>query len=757
MSVLGVLLRDHREAARLTQEELAERAGVSARTISDIERGVRSRAYSDTAVRLSVALGLRDTDRAAFLEVARGRDLAPGNASAPRVRRPLTTLIGRERELDDVVGALGTRGTRLVTITGLGGVGKTRLALAAAAELEKLFGGRVHTLDLAPHDDPGLVMGMLARSLGVPDRSSPEAVATHVAGRPTLVLLDTFEHVLSAAPDLAATLLVAPDLRVLVTSRERLKITGEAEVALQPLAVPSSSNPRWFESPAARLFLERAGGLGPDLDADPDLVIDICREVSGVPLALELAAARVRHLPLTALRDRLRAGLGDLADPGGDRPERHRSMEQTLAWSTASLTAAEALVLRVGALFPGGWSLSAAQSLCGEEVDVVRAVSGLVDKSLVFLDASSVGNRTWARWRMLDVVREFVRGPEPHRGEAKLRRGFTAFLLALLADVEKHVGREHEWFELLAAEEANVRTSLMWAADDGDAQTLLQLAGRMWQFWLARGALTEGRRWLETGLGLRPPASDEIRITALWGAGWLAYHQADDTAAEASALELEDLARKRGDARARRNGVTIRGMVAISREDAPGAVTLLSEALRLACGLDQSWISATSLLNLGLGYLSAGETDDARAVIGKALAAYEEIGDDRFRARCVGYLGLTSLIEDDPDRARALFAQSLSVFRQLAEPGGTAEGLVGIAAVEAATGNLARASTLAGAAARLRESYAGRELPLDRRTTNRYLTSAESHLGEGAWSEAHVRGRNLPLAEAIDLALASTG
>ena len=198
-------------------------------------------------------------------------------------------------------------------------------------------------------------------------------------------------------------------------------------------------------------------------------------------------------------------------------------------------------------------------------------------------------------------------------------------------------------------------------------------------------------------------------------------------------------------------------MVAISREDAPGAVTLLSEALRLACGLDQSWISATSLLNLGLGYLSAGETDDARAVIGKALAAYEEIGDERFRARCVGYLGLTSLIEDDPDRARALFAQSLSVFRQLAEPGGTAEGLVGIAAVEAATGNLARASTLAGAAARLRESYAGRELPLDRRTTNRYLTSAESHLGEGAWSEAHVRGRNLPLAEAIDLALASTG
>ncbi len=757
MSVLGALLRGHRGAARLTQEELAERAGVSARTISDIERGVRSRAYSDTAARLSVALGLMKTDRATFLAIARGRDSALETAAAPRVRRPLTPLVGRERELDDAVSALGTRGTRLVTITGLGGVGKTRLALAAAAELEGLFGGRVHMVDLATHDDPEFVMGTMARSLGLPDRSSPEALATHVAGRPTLVLLDTFEHVLSAAPDLAATLLAAPDLRVLATSRERLKIAGEVELALQPLAVSRSSDPRWFESPAARLFLERVGELGPDLDADPDQVIDICREVSGVPLALELAAARVRHLPLAALRDRLRAGLGDLEDPGGDRPERHRSMEQTLTWSTASLTEGEALMLRVGALFPGGWSLDAAQSLCGSEVDVVRAVSGLVDKSLVFLDASSAGNSDGARWRMLHVVREFVRGPAPHRVEAKLRRSFTAFFLTMLAEVEKHVGREHEWFELLAAEEANVRTPLMWAADDGDADVLLRLAGGMWQFWLARGALTEGRRWLETGFGLRPPASDGTRMTALWGAGWLAYHQADDRAAEAAALELEDLARTRGDARARRNGVTIRGMVAISREDAPGAVTLLTEALRLSLSLDHSWILATSQLNLGLGYLSAGETEHARAVIGDALAAYEEIGDERFRARCVGYLGLTSLIEDDPDRARALFAQSLSVFRQLAEPGGTAEGLGGIAAVDAATGNLARASTLAAAAERLRESYAGRELPLDRRTTNRYLASAESHLGEGAWSEAYARGRNLPLDEAIDLALASSG
>ncbi len=756
MSVLGDLLRGHREAARLTQEELADRARVSARTVSDIERGVRSRAYADTAVRLSVALGLTDEDQANFLQMARGRGPAPGPTAAPRVPRPMTRLIGRERELEEIVGALGARATRLVTITGLGGVGKTRLALAALAELESFFGGRVHVVDLAAHDDPRLVLSALARAIGVPEHSSPETVATQLAGRPTLVLLDTFEHVLSVVPDLATTLSLAPDLRVLATSRERLKIAGEVELALQPLAVPVSSDPQWFETPAARLFLDRLGNLTPGVDADAALVIGICRGLSGVPLALELAAGRVRHLPLAALHDRLGAGLADLVDPGGDRPNRHRSMHETLAWSTASLSDAEARVFRVGALFPGGWSLDAAHQLCGPGVDVVGAVSGLVDKSLVFLDARSGLAGEATRWRMLDVVREFVRAGEPGGPEAGLRRAFVDFFVRLVADVAKNVGRERDWFEVLTAEEANVRRALTWAAEDEDADSLLRLAGGMWQYWVASGALTEGRRWLNAGLSLHPSGSDEVRMTALWGVGWLAYHQADDGAAEASALELEELARQHGEARARRDALTIRGMVAISREDASGAVTFLTEALDIARGLDHDWILATSLLNLGLGLLSAADTDRARTAIGEALAAYEGIGDARFRARCVGYLGITSLMEDDPDRARVLFSQSLAAFRELAEPAGTAEGLAGIAAAEAATGNLPRAATLAGAAERLRNSFAGRELPLDRRTTQRYLSSAETRFGSAAWAEARARGRELTLDEAIDLALAST-
>jgi non-specific serine/threonine protein kinase len=428
-------------------------------------------------------------------------------------------------------------------------------------------------------------------------------------------------------------------------------------------------------------------------------------------------------------------------------------MEQTLDWSTGSLPSDEALVLRVGALFPGGWRLDAAQRLTGEGVDVLRATSGLVDKSLVLLDSRS--GRGVPRWVMLDVVREFVHGPAPHRVEPGQRTAFTGFYLDLLREVENNVGREQEWFEPLLAEEANLRTALQWAAEDGDAETLLRLAGGMWQFWQTRGELVEGRRWLEMGLARQPLVSDETRMTALWGSGWLAYHQADDTAAEAAAVELEELARRNEDERARRNAVTIRAMVAIAREDTTVSVTLLEEALRIARRLGRPWLVATSLLNLGLGRLSAADTAGARTMLSQALTAYEEIGDERFRARCLGYLGLASLVEDDPGRARSLFGQSLTVFRQFSEPGGTAEGLAGIAAIDASTGHLATAATLSGAAERLRESYAGRELPLDRRTNRRYLAPAESRLGPDAWAEAWAVGRDLPLAEAIDLALAA--
>jgi transcriptional regulator with XRE-family HTH domain len=245
MSALGVLLRRHREDAQLTQEELASLAGVSARTVSDIERGLRSRAYADTAARLSAALALSSTDSESFLRAARGRQLLgpPATVSAA-VPRPLTRLIGRERELAEVVHALGTQSSRLLTITGLGGVGKTRLALAVAAEVERSYGGRVHFVPLAANQDPRYIVELLGTSLGMCGTVTPEHLAAYIKGHRALVVLDGVEHVMAAAADIESVLLAAPDLQVLATSRERLGITGERGWVLSPLPLPDRPDPR---------------------------------------------------------------------------------------------------------------------------------------------------------------------------------------------------------------------------------------------------------------------------------------------------------------------------------------------------------------------------------------------------------------------------------------------------------------------------------------------------------------------------------
>jgi predicted ATPase/DNA-binding XRE family transcriptional regulator len=750
--VPSTLLRRHREQARLTQEELADRAGVSARTISDIERGVRARAYADTATRLSVALRLTEPDRAAFLNAARGPNSAAGAYRVSRLPRPITSLIDREREISQLVTALDAEERRLVSITGLGGVGKTRLALAVATELEVSFEGRVFHLPIPPNQDPGLLIAALARCIGVPERGSPAAFAEHLAGGRTLVVLDPLEHVLPAVADLEAVLVAVPELRVLTASRERLYVAGEYELALEPLPLPTVSQPEWFTAPAAALFLERARALRPDLELRPEIVVDICRRVSGLPLALELVAARVGHLPLTALRDRLAANLDDLTYSRADSSERYRSLEQTLAWSTQSLNADEAHLLRVAALLPGGLRLDAAQAVSEPGLDIVAVISALVDKSLLFLDRSSE-NSAVPRWRMLDVVRQFVQARSGPGIQSRLRTPLLQFYLGLLADLASEVGGE-EWYGVLAAEDANLRMAITWAAEDRDAETLLRLCGGMWQFWQARGELTEGRRWLETGLSLRPPASEATTMTALWGLGWLAYHQTDETAAEEAAVRLADLAQRHQDNRARRNALTLRGMVAISRDDGGKAVNLLQDALNLARRVGERWLLATSQLNLGLAHLSMGDTDSARAAIGEALRAYEDIGDQRFHARCLGYLGHAALIDRDTNQASALLRSSLTAFRHLAEPGGTAEGLVGLAAVHALHGNPTRAAMLAGAAERLRDSYAGRQLPLDARVSGQYLALAEDLLEPKEWSRAWAEGRELPLDSAINLALA---
>lgn len=715
--MLAPLLRRLRQAAGLTQEELAERAGVSVRTISDAERGLRARLYADTAGRLADALGLEAAGRDEFLAACRTR--SEERKDLRTLPHPLTPLLGRNDEVAFLQAELAPDSARrLVTVTGLGGSGKTRLAIAVAERLLDVYAGRVSFVLFAAADHEQQLMEEVAVALG----TVPARIDAVLAGHPTLMVLDAFEHVLPATDALAELLMRCPQLHVLVTSRVRLRLTGERELVLGSLPPHE----------AARLFLDRAHDVMPGLPSDDVTIAEICALTSGLPLPLELAAAHVRYLPLPLLRDRLRDGLTDAT----------RVVQDAVSWTLSSLDDDERRVLAWVAMFPGGCHHEALQAV-SPGTDVVTAIGQLSDKCLVMLDSPGPA----VRWSLLDAVREAVLRAEP--ADAERRATYTRYYLQLLRDVQPQVGHEKDWYQALAAEEANVRTALGWAEREGDADTLLELATGLWLLWQSTGRLEEGRRWLSTGLAMAAPARADLRQTALWGLAWLAYHQGDDEAAERAGQQLAEVAG--ADPLTLRNALTIAGIVAIARDRPAEAIALMTRALETARELPAPWIRATSLLNVGMAHLAADAPHSARPVLAEALQQYDELGDVRFHARCVGYLGLAALLDGDPARAKALFAQSLVAFQNLREPAGIAEGLAGLAAVEAVAGDVASAALLAGAAERLRDSVAARELPLERRVAARYLGAAARAVGPDAWAESWRRGRELSADEVLSI------
>jgi transcriptional regulator with XRE-family HTH domain len=338
--------------------------------------------------------------------------------------------------------------------------------------------------------------------------------------------------------------------------------------------------------------------------------------------------------------------------------------------------------------------------------------------------------------------------------DADFRRRFVAWHVDRVSALADHVGHEEQWYAVLDADEPNLTVALRWAADDGDTESLLQLGAGLWRYWQARGDLAIGRRWLERGLDAVPPPSPATRMTALWGLAWLAYQQGDDDSASECARELAGLARRVDDATAHRNAATISGMVSLARDDVAAALSSLEEALVLARGLEEPWLLATSLLNVGIAKIAARESADARTRIGEALRGYTELGDERFRARSLGYLGLAALVDGDPERGEALYAQSLTVFGTLGEAKGTADALTGLATAAVIAGLPGRAAQLGGAAERLRESFAGRALPVEQRLAETVLARAKKEAGDADWDAAWTSGRALREDEAIAVALA---
>ncbi len=762
---LGAALRRLRTAAGLSQEELAERAGISARTVSDVERGLRTAVYPETARRLATALQLRDEQRRRFEAVVRRRE-SDHHGARPSGALPIvpTPLLGRASELNAVTAAIAASGVRLLTLTGPGGVGKTRLALEAGRRLEGSFPLGVFFVSLGDVHDPALVAPAIAKTLGVLETGEglELLIERQLADKRVLVLLDTFEHLLEAAGLVSSLLLRGAQSKFLVTSRRPLHVRGEFEFPVPPLEMPGELGQDPLEDlhrwPATVLFVDRALAVSPDMNLDERaaaLVLEICRKLDGLPLAIELAAARVKHLPLPALARQLGRRLHVLTGGPLDLPLRQRAMRETVAWSHDLLTPAGRALFRRLAVFSGGWSLASVEPVCGpvgEVGDALESLSTLVDHSLIVVS----GDSAEPRYDMLDVIREYAAERLADAGETTMTsRRHALHQLQLAEEAEPNLVRaaQEDWFHGLQLERGNLRRAIAWAIEHGENIVALRFTVALWRYWRHASEFAEGRRWSEATLAMPGDAPDSLRAKALWGTAFLAYPQGDyKRMAELAAEDLE-VARRSGDAMDLRNALTIVGQVAMCEGRYSDALEPFRESLAICRRLGLTWQLGTSHLNFGNALLHSGNPEEADHLFQNGLEVYRELGDETFAARITIALAHTALARDDVQRAESLGRQALTAFARQQERIGVAEALDALAAVAAARGDLERTARLDGAAKKIHDTIASRPAPFEQAITRRLIEAARASFGQENWQRAWDEGRAFSANNAVDYAL----
>jgi predicted ATPase/DNA-binding XRE family transcriptional regulator len=684
-------LRRLREAAGLTQEELAERAGISAKAVSALERGERQRPYPHTVRALADALGLSEDDRAVLAESMPGRSrpasASPAATPAPPLPSVPTTLIGREQELADVTRLLTTEPTRLLTLTGPGGVGKTRLALEVAQCLSAAYQGRIRFVPLAPLSDPDLVLPTVAQAFGVAQAgttTSSELLATFLAGHRWLLVLDNAEHVLSFVPGLAELLMSCPTLVVLVTSRAPLRIRAEHEYPLRPLQVPDLSHlPTVAEVEhisSVQLFVERAQAAAPSFtltQANCAAVAAVCRRLEGLPLALELVAARVRLLSPTEVLARLDRLLPLLVGGPRDLPQRQQTMSAAINWSSELLSPIEQALFRRLSVFAGGWTLGAAESVAAwgeiQAEDTFDLLAGLVEQSLVVAESHPDDA---SRYRMLEPIRQFAESRVEAEGEhdTLLNRHLTWCLnLAQQAAQELRGPAQGQWLNRLEHEHDNIRVALAWSIQAGNRITDgLQLAVAIWRFWSTRGHLSEGRRWLESALSSDVAVPDALRAEGFNAAGNLARDQGEHAESQRLHDASLELRRRLGDTRGVAVSLNNLGTVALDQGLYVRATELYDEALALFREVAQDWEIGIAVHNLGLVLGRRGEYERASQLMDEALGIWERVGDATQRARSLDAMGEAARRQGEIERATTLHEQSLALRQQLGETRGIA-------------------------------------------------------------------------------------
>jgi predicted ATPase len=639
-------------------------------------------------------------------------------------------------------------------------VGKTRLATEAAVITQGEFAGGTWFVDLSVVGDAALVLTTLASSIGLQPSTSelPALLAERLSGVASLLVLDTFEHLLPAGPAIADLAASCPGLAVIVTSRTALNVRSERQVRLQPLAIRATTADAG--PPAAiQLFTERAQAISADHagSAAQDIAAQICARLDGLPLAIELAAARTRHMPVTELLANLGQRLDLLVGGARDLPARQQTMRTALDWSHGLLDRPQMRLFRGLSVFGESFGHEAAQAISpgSEGEPVISTLSALVDASLVAVHPGASGR---ARYQLLDLVREYAAERAAAAGDLELlRHRHAGYFLALAegAEPELRGPGQQAWYARLLEDEGNFRAALTWALRAGDGETALRLAGSLWMFWRWAGLFAEGRSWLTAALAAGTDCPPDIRLQGLWGAGWLAYHQGDYQDTGRLGRQMLHLVHGHQQALTRRNALTLIGNAALAEGRSHDAISALSQALSLCEAEGATWHLATSLLNLGTAQLRIRRTAEAAELFTRALAVYEALGDRHFTARALIQLGYVALTDGRPAEAAAPIRRAMQISAHLADAWSIADGLQAVANLSSNTAP-ERAVTLAGAADRLRQQILMRSHPADDIINRHHLNLARWCLGHENFQTAWASGQQIPAETAVAMALASS-